>query len=483
MEYYEFLGLKREPFADTANPFFLYASEEHEDCLHRLEISVRLGRGLSMVLGDVGTGKTTMALALEKYLLRDPRFYLGVIYDPAFLSELEFMNHLLLVYGVPSPPHATVPQKMEALKEFLYRKGAEEGKSVVLILDEGQKISPENLELVRLLLNFQVPQRRLFNVVIFGQLELLHAIEQNAPLKDRINLLYIIRPLGREETHELIDFRLKQAGMQDEGEIFTTRAKDLIFQATGGHPRKIVLLCQEAIEEAIVRNVDCVSDELVDGILTKRGEIEKFIQQFISRQAPRKPFFDRMEQAYVQSEEGQPGFHPGWDGSRVPDAPPEGHVGEVSGPSVWPAPTEAPRRAAGDGPQPRRPVEASRGRASTEAKSAGRSLAQPARTTGRSLAPPARTDRAEPAEPDKRGAARPDEPDQGGVAQPPNGRASEVVVPVGTRFDARVADSPLPAPTAETAGAPVAWGRGKRADTVEAARPARRGFWQWLFGK
>lgn len=429
MEYYELLGLKREPFADTANPYFLYASEEHEDCLHRLEISVRLGRGLSMVLGDVGTGKTTMALALEKYLLRDPRFYLGVIYDPAFLSELEFMNHLLLVYGVPSPPHATVPQKMEALKEFLYRKGAEEGKSVVLILDEGQKISPENLELVRLLLNFQVPQRRLFNVVIFGQLELLHAIESNAPLKDRINLLYIIRPLGRDETHELIDFRLKQAGMGDDGEIFTTRAKDLIYQATGGHPRKIVLLCQEAIEEAIVRNIERVSDDLVDAILTKRGEIEKFIQQFITRQAPRKPFFDRMESAYVLSEEGKPGFHPGWDGSRVPDA-----TAESEGPTVWPAPTE---------PSPRRAVEVSRKNAETP--------------------------------------TQPESP-----AERPNGRAVEPSA-VGSRFDARVGEaqpvpsSPAPAP----AGASTlpAWGRGKRAEAAEAAPPVRRGFWQWLFGK
>lgn len=338
MEYYELLGLNREPFADTANPYFLYASEEHEDCLHRLEISVRLGRGLSMVLGDVGTGKTTMALALEKYLLRDPRFYLGVIYDPAFLSELEFMNHLLLVYGVPSPPHSTVPQKMEALKEFLYRKGAEEGKSVVLILDEGQKVSPENLELVRLLLNFQVPQRRLFNVVVFGQLELLHAIESNSPLKDRINLLYIIRPLGRDETHELIDFRLRQAGMGEAEEIFTAGAKDLIYQATGGHPRKIVLLCQEAIEEGIIRNAERVTEELVRSILVKRGEIENFIKQFISQQAPRRPFFDRTEHAYVLSEEGRPGFHPGWDGSRIPDAAPEAAPPEAIRPAVWPPP-------------------------------------------------------------------------------------------------------------------------------------------------
>ncbi|MBM3462785.1 MAG: hypothetical protein FJX76_11845 [Armatimonadetes bacterium] len=469
MEYYELLGLNREPFADTANPFFLYASEEHSDCLHRLEISVRLGRGLSMVLGDVGTGKTTMALALEKYLLRDPRFYLGVIYDPAFLSELEFMNHLLLVYGVPSPPHATVPQKMEALKEFLYRKGAEEGKSVVLILDEGQKVSPENLELVRLLLNFQVPQRRLFNVVIFGQLELLHAVESNTPLKDRINLLYIIRPLGREETHELIDFRLRQAGMGDNVELFTPGAKDLVFHATGGHPRKIVLLCQEAIEEAIIRNTDAVTDDLVNSILLKRGEIENFIKQFIQHQESRRPFFDRSEHAYVQSEEGQPGFHPGWDGSRVPDAPPEGHVA-LPNPSVWP------------------PAERSNGKAVEK---------PPEKEPAATARPPAPVSRPAATPP------RPAEPTASKGAAPPVSNRTEAKPPLRppekpvARFEATVGDPKAdlvyansapqaPRPAARDAVATPAWGRGKpRAaqPNDEGSRPARRGFWQWLFGK
>lgn len=441
MEYYELLGLNREPFADTANPFFLYASEEHEDCLHRLEISVRLGRGLSMVLGDVGTGKTTMALALEKYLLRDPRFYLGVIYDPAFLSELEFMNHLLLVYGVPSPPHATVPQKMEALKEFLYRKGAEEGKSVVLILDEGQKVSPENLELVRLLLNFQVPQRRLFNVVIFGQLELLHAVEENTPLKDRINLLYIIRPLGREETHELIDFRLRQAGMKDSSEIFSSGAKDLIYQATGGHPRKVVLLCQEAIEECIIRNTEQVSEELINSILIKRGEIENFIKQFITKQAPRRPFFDRTEHAYVLSEEGKPGFHPGWDGSRIPDAPPEGHLAPIpegSGPTVWP-PAETRRPAVEPVPTVKRaPAE---------------------RQNGKNIEPAPR-------------------PTGGFEARVGESLEKELVY-------ASHAAAEAPPISDNAVASSVAWGRGKPRPAAEPseARPARRGFWQWLFGK
>lgn len=287
MEYYELLGLEREPFSDVANPYFMYASGGHEECLQRLEISVRLRRGLCTVAGDVGTGKTTMAQALEKSLQLDGRFCVGAIYDPTFLSEVDFLDHILAVFKVGSSSVGGMPQRMEALKEFIYRKSLDEDRAIVLILDEGQTLSAENLELVRLLLNVQAPDRRLFSAVIFGQPELMRAIERNVALADRVNLRCLIRPLQRDETGQLIDFRLRQAGLENGRELFTLAAKNVIHEATGGHPRKIVLLCQEAVEGAIMGEAEHVTDELVTSILVKRGEIESALQELTGRDADR----------------------------------------------------------------------------------------------------------------------------------------------------------------------------------------------------
>jgi general secretion pathway protein A len=299
LEYYELLGLDREPFADTANPYFLYASPDHDDCLSRLEIAIRLGRGLALVLGDVGTGKTTMALALEQSLRADERFFVGAIYDPAFFSEDDLIEHVFLALGVEVAEGATMPQRLDGFRDFLVRKADTDNQSVVLILDESQKLSPQNLELLRLLLNNQRPDRRLFNVVMFGQLELLPAIEQNVALKDRINLLYVIRPLSRQQTHELIDFRVRQAGGDADSPLFGAAAKDKIFEASAGHPRKIVLLCQEAIQESFAHDKSQIDAPVVDAVLTRRSEVESFIASYMSKQVGQARIFDTREHAYV----------------------------------------------------------------------------------------------------------------------------------------------------------------------------------------
>ncbi|MBI2263718.1 MAG: AAA family ATPase [Armatimonadetes bacterium] len=269
MEYYELLGLKLEPFMDTADPYFLYQSASHRECLHRLEISLRLGRGLNLVLGDVGTGKTTLAQALEQTLMNEEQFLLGKLLDPTFSSESQFLENIRMIFNIDGRASGSLLAAKNLVKNFLFRAGVEETRTVVLLIDEGQKLTSVYLETLRMLLNYQTPQKKLLNIVIFGQLELLSEIQQKPNFTDRISVFHILVPLTRDETHKMIDFRLARAGLPEGRELFTTEAKDFIFRETHGRPRKITLLCHEALEQLIVLNRNVVTEELLTGILAR----------------------------------------------------------------------------------------------------------------------------------------------------------------------------------------------------------------------
>lgn len=269
MEYYESLGLVREPFLDTADPYFFYQSRSHKESLQRLEISVRLGRGLNLILGDVGTGKTTLAQALEMELVKDEQFIICKIMDPTYSSEEEFLEAMLMLFALEPMPGASRLSIKNTLKNYLYHVGVEQNKRVVLIIDEGQKLTYPCLENLRLFLNYQTPQRKLLNIVIFSQLEILPVIRRKANFTDRIAVLYMLEPFTREETHRMIDYRLFRAGLAKGREIFSGEAKDLIYEQTRGKPRRITMLCHNAIEEAIIRNQAVVDAEIIRSLAAR----------------------------------------------------------------------------------------------------------------------------------------------------------------------------------------------------------------------
>ena len=257
---------------DTANPYFFYETGSNEECLHRLEVSLRLGRGLNVVLGEVGTGKTTLANTLEQTLLQEEEFILGKLLDPAFSSEVQFLEALLRAFGVSYSSRASLDLKND-LKNFLFEKGVEEQKSVILVIDEGQKLSVENLETLRILLNYQAPQKKLLNIAIFAQPEVLEKIREKPNLADRIAFFHLLKPLTQEETFGLIDFRVRRAG-KTESDFFTKEAKDLVYEYSKGRPRKIVAICHEAVQEMVIQEKSRVGGELIRAISKKKKEID-----------------------------------------------------------------------------------------------------------------------------------------------------------------------------------------------------------------
>ena len=199
MSYYTELGLTREPFSTSPDPAFFFRSYSHLQALNRMEIAIRLRRGLSLILGDVGTGKTTLARTLLANFAREDGFNFHIILDPSFESEYQFLLHLARLWGVRQPLKSTLDCR-EAIEHHLFHGGVVEGKTTVLMVDEGQKLTLDMLESLRTLLNYETNEFKLIQVVILAQMELLGRITRIRNFIDRAAMKYIINPLDEPET-------------------------------------------------------------------------------------------------------------------------------------------------------------------------------------------------------------------------------------------------------------------------------------------
>ena len=270
MSYYEVLNLNKEPFSTSPDPNFFFRSLAHRSALERLEIAVRLKRGLSLILGDVGTGKTTLCRTLLQSFHDEDNFIFHLILDPTYKSEFQFLSSLAKMFGVSPQGRSTLDYK-DAIEKYLFQKGVEDNKTIILLIDEGQKLTPTFLELLRTLLNYETNEFKLLQLIILAQMEFLPKVRRIKNFMDRITLKYIINPLDEAETREMIDYRLHQAGYNRSESLFTDEAVKRIHQHTAGYPRRISVICHNALEVLVMGNHRIVDDSVIDEVL--RNEV------------------------------------------------------------------------------------------------------------------------------------------------------------------------------------------------------------------
>lgn len=268
MSYYKILGLEKEPFSTSPDPQFFYQSNCHKSALLRLMIEIRLKRGLSIVLGDVGTGKTTLSRKLLQMLKARHDIIFHMILDPTFEDERLFLMTLTRTFGISIDyTNSNILNYKEALREYLYQKGVEEGKTVVLVIDESQKLNMESIEVLRVMMNYETNEFKLLQLVILSQMELLEKIRTVKNLWDRISLKYVLNPFDLQETREMINFRLSQAGYNASVSIFSDDAVQEIYKSTQGYPRRIAMLCHNCLRQLVVRDKAVVDLEMVHDLI------------------------------------------------------------------------------------------------------------------------------------------------------------------------------------------------------------------------
>ena len=266
MSYYSVLGFAREPFSTSPDPAFFFRSSSHLQALSRLEIAIRLKRGLCLILGDVGAGKTTLARTLLSNVQQDDDMVFHLIMDPWYETEYQFLQSLCHMFEV-RPAFKSTLDCREAIEHYLFQKGVTEGKTIVLLIDEGQKLSLDMLENLRVLLNYETNEYKLLQVVIFSQMELLPRIKRVKNFIDRVALKYIVNPLDEQETAQLIQFRLEAAGLPSGVALFSPEAVHAIHQFTQGYPRKIAMVCHNALESLVIKEQSVIDEPLIQELL------------------------------------------------------------------------------------------------------------------------------------------------------------------------------------------------------------------------
>ncbi|MES0445418.1 MAG: AAA family ATPase, partial [Desulfobacterales bacterium] len=256
MDYFSILNLNKEPFSNSPDPEYFYQSRQHFGCLQKLELSLRLRRGLNVIIGDVGTGKTTLCRQLIRGFATDDNVETHLILDPYFKSSSEFLATVAEMFkGDKASSDADDWQLKEIIKQYIFRRGVDENKTVVLIIDEGQKIPVFCLEILREFLNYETNEYKLLQIAIFAQREFEKVLEEYTNLADRINLYHLLEPLDFRDTRLMIRFRLKQSSMEAKTPIlFSYPALWAIYNSTGGYPRKIINLCHRTILTMIIQN-------------------------------------------------------------------------------------------------------------------------------------------------------------------------------------------------------------------------------------
>jgi general secretion pathway protein A len=268
--YYHHFRLNRDPFLDTADPLFFCELPSVRKNARRVLGAVEESRGLTVVLGAPGTGKTSLSTHVEQTLLRNERVVVGKILDPSFANDVEFLHGIGRVYGLSFPPRSSAALK-NALKNFFFDVVVLEEKTLVLIVDEAQNLTDDALETLRLLLNFQIPEKKLLNVLLFGQPELEEKIVRHGNLVDRVDTFVRVDALDRAASFAVIEHRLVRAGRPIDARIFAPDAIDALIDSASGLPRRIANIARGAMIEAADRHSETVFEDHVHAALRARG--------------------------------------------------------------------------------------------------------------------------------------------------------------------------------------------------------------------
>jgi len=263
--YERYYGLKEKPFSLTPDPEFLYLNKQFQAAFENILYGIRRHEGFTTIVGDVGTGKTTLCRSLLGKLQKNVRT--ALILNP-LLTEEDMLKAILQDFGVrprqsvlgheaasnPELPYdptwmqgMTRKELIDELNYFLL-DGAEKNIFSILIIDESQNLSLGVLEQLRILSNLETSKKKLLQIIFVGQLEFeekLH-LPQLRQLNQRISIRYELTPLSSQDTFQYIEHRLAVAGSQ-RSVLFTKGALRRIYKFSKGYPRLINILCDRAL--------------------------------------------------------------------------------------------------------------------------------------------------------------------------------------------------------------------------------------------
>ncbi len=257
MDYY---GLQEPPFSITPNPRFLFYGTKHREALNHLLYGIRERKGFVQLTGEVGAGKSTICRALLEQLGKN--FSTALILNPALDPE-QLIKAIAREFNLDVRGMDQV-ETLEELNMFLLRQ-LEQERETVLVIDEAQNLSNQQLEQIRMLSNLETDDRKLLQIVLMGQPELRDKLNDPSmrQLRQRITVRYHLRPLKRAEVGTYVQHRLAISGANGGGPHFTVPALWRIFRYSQGIPRLINAVCDKCLLAGYVQQRGRMDFQLV----------------------------------------------------------------------------------------------------------------------------------------------------------------------------------------------------------------------------
>ena len=257
--YQDYYGFEHMPFNNTPDSFFFFPTEKHQEALSRLIYAISERKGFVVISGEIGAGKTTLCRTLLTQL---PRAVKIALITHTHLDSDQLIRAIAEDFDLPTEG-LDRREILAKLNHFLIEQLAANC-TVCIIIDEAQNLSPVVLEEVRMISNLETEQEKLVQLILLGQPELRDKLKDPMlkQLRQRIAVQYHLAPLNREETLSYITHRLKVAAPKQELH-FNRAAMDEVFQYSGGVPRLINTLCDNALLTCFTRQQRKVTAKIV----------------------------------------------------------------------------------------------------------------------------------------------------------------------------------------------------------------------------
>jgi general secretion pathway protein A len=268
MSYAEHFGLDREPFSNAPDARFYFNSEQHSQALLRLRYSVDSNKGLAVLVGGVGTGKTTLARRMLDNLSEDRYESSLLVMVHSGITPEWILTRIAMQLGIDEPASDRLTLLRQLYERLLQIE--ESGRRAVVLIDEAQMLQTQELmEEFRGLLNLEIPGKKLLNIIFFGLPEVEDCLRLDEPLAQRVAVKYHIHSLTVDTTESYIKHRLLVAGARRM--LFSPEAIPQIHRYAGGVPRLINTICDNCLFEAFLLKMEEVTPKIVHSVAGDLG--------------------------------------------------------------------------------------------------------------------------------------------------------------------------------------------------------------------
>lgn len=259
----ERLSLKEDPFKLSADPRYLYLGAEHLAVYRQAQGVISRRRGLALITGDMGMGKSSLARRLYDVYASEENVVICYIHTAAFKSAMDAARQISNALGVP--PQRSFQRQMDGLERMM-ADSFTAGRNVVVLLDDAQLMAGEALEVIHRLYNFDY-DAKVVQILAFGQSEMTALFEPNKAVNARVFVRLVLPPLTLASALQMVLFRLRVAGRNEP--LIDDDAFELLYEHSGGVPREIIRLCALATDQLLHSDETIINRDIVSEVIKR----------------------------------------------------------------------------------------------------------------------------------------------------------------------------------------------------------------------